>query len=167
MYRWLVNEHMSTRGIARRLNEQGIGTPRGANQWQPTAVHRILRNTAYKGILHYQRFKSVMPSGRLTDDPHRRARKTGKKARPKKDWIAIAVPSIVDEPTWEAAQAQLHQNSIHSSRNITRHEYLLRGLVRCPRCGGACCGYTLGKSSSYRCMRAHHANSSTARQSTP
>lgn len=49
MYNLLVEDHLSTRAIARRLTDEGIPTARGANQWQPTAVDRILKNPVYKG----------------------------------------------------------------------------------------------------------------------
>ena len=106
IYHWVVEEHLSTRAIARRLTQQpGIMTARGANQWQPTAVDRILRNPVYKGTFFYQRAQSVLPSRRLTTDPYKQARKTGRKPRPAEDWISIPVPPIVDEATWQAAQA--------------------------------------------------------------
>jgi len=54
MYCWEVEEHLSTRAIARRLTQQpGVMTARGAAQWQPTAVDRILRNPVYKGTFFY------------------------------------------------------------------------------------------------------------------
>ena len=166
-YRWVMEDQLSTRAVARRLTEQGTPTARGAAQWQPMGVDRMLRNAVYGGTFFYQRAESAEPSRRLTSDPYKRRRKTGRKVRPLEDWIAIPVPAIVDESTWEAVQAQLRQNAQHASRNNTRHEYLLRGLVRCPRCGGAYYGFTRGRSSGYRCMRAHNANSSTGQRCTP
>ena len=167
MYRWLVEEHLSTRGIARRLTERGVPTARGAAQWQPTAVDRILRNPAYKGSFLYQRAESVLPSRRLSADPYRHRRKTGRRPRPENDWIPIRIPSIVDEPTWEAAQGQLRDNAIHSRRNNKRHQYLLRGLVRCPRCGGTYTGAFQHGHRYYRCTRADPAISSTGKRCPP
>jgi site-specific DNA recombinase len=46
------------------------------------------------------------------------------------------VPEIVDEKTWEKAQANLHRHLLYSPRS-TRNQYLLRGLIKC-----ACCGLT-------------------------
>lgn len=100
----------------------------------------MLRNPAYKGCLLSQRFQSTLPTRRLSQDPYRQARKTGTKPRPKEEWILIHVPDIVDVGTWEAAQAQLRDNALHSRRNNKRHQYLLRGLIRCPRCGGTYTG---------------------------
>ena len=167
MYRLLTEEQYSTRAIARHLTEQGIPTARGAVQWQPMAVDRILRNTVYMGTFYYQRNESVEPSKRLTNDPYRRSRKTGRKPRPREDWIAIPVPVIVPESLWDAAQEQLHQNSLHSPRNNKRHQYLLRGLVRCPRCSGSYTGYVQHGYRGYRCNRVHSANSSTGQRCPP
>ena len=67
-------------------------------------------------------------------------------------------------PTWQAAQVQLTANSLYSSRNNRRHQYLLRGLVRCPRCGGTYTGYTRRGYSAYRCNRVHWGSSSTGQK---
>ena len=96
------------------IQEEGIPTSRGAVQRQPTAVFRMLTNPAYKGSYRY--------------------RQSGQEE------ILIPVPALVDEATWQAAQAQLLANSQYSRRNNGRHQYLLRDLVRCPRCGGSYTG---------------------------
>ena len=168
MYRWAVEEHLSTRVIARRLTQQpGTMTARGASQWQPTAPDRIVRNPAYKGTFIYQRAQSVLPSRRLTADPYKQARKTGRKLRPEEDWISIPVPPIVDEATWEAAQAQFAQNSLHSLRNNKRHQFLLRGLIRCPRCGSTYAGAVKHGNRRYRCTQADPAVSSMGKRCPP
>ena len=166
MFRWLVEEGLSTRAIARRLTERGIPTARGAAQWQPTAVHGMLCNTVYKGIFNYQKAESILPSRRVGDDRYRHA-KTGRRPRPREEWIPIPVPALVDEATWEAAQAQLRHNSLMSPRNNTRHQYLLRGLIRCPRCGCTYTGYVQHNSRGYRCQRTDSAISSTGQRCLP
>ncbi len=153
MYRWLVEEHVSARGIARRLTERGIPTARGAAHWQPTAVSRMLCNPVYKGEFKYYRAESVEPSRRLTTDPYRQKRKTGRKPRPEEEWITIPVPVIVDVVTWEQAQAQLRQNSVYSPRNNKRHKYLLRSLVRCAICGSTYSGQVQHGKRYYRCTK--------------
>ncbi len=135
-----MDELLSTRAIARRLTEEGIPTSRGAVQWQPTAVFRMLTNPVYKGSYRY--------------------RQSGQEE------ILIPVPPLVDKATWEAAQAQLLANSQYSKRN-NRHQYLLRGLVRCPRCGGNYTGYTQRGSRGYRCNRSHWGSSSTGQKCAP
>lgn len=48
--------------------------------------------------------------------------------------LTIAVPAIVEEAAWQAAQAAL---VAHGKRGLrrTRHVYLLEGLATCARCG--------------------------------
>jgi len=167
MYCWLLQQHLSTRAIARRLTEQGTATAKGAAQWQPTAVDRILRNPVYKGTFFYQRAESVLPSRRISTDPYRHSRKTGRKMRPSEEWIAIPVPPILDEATWQQAQEQLRQNSEHSPRNNKRHQYLLRGLIRCPRCGSTYTGATQHGYRLYRCTRTDASLSSTGKKCRP
>ena len=110
MYRVLLEDQASTWAIARTLTGDGIPTANGATQWQPTGVFRILTNPAYKGAYRYRHSEH--------------------------EEVSIPVPAIVDEETWQAAQSQLAENRRHSRRNNQRHRYLLRSLIRCPRCGG-------------------------------
>ena len=166
MYTLLVEDHMSTRGIAKKLTDQGIPTARGANQWQPTAVDRILKNPVYKGKFIYCRTESIAPSKRLTQDPYKQVRKTGRKTRPEEEWIVIPVPAIVDESIWDLAMAQLSRNSLHSKRN-SRHPYLLRGLIRCPRCGSTYSGHAVKGIRRYRCIQTDSSVSSTGRRCRP
>lgn len=49
MYRLLLEDRLSTWAIARTLTQEGVATSRGAAQWQPMAVFRILTNPVYKG----------------------------------------------------------------------------------------------------------------------
>ncbi len=141
IYRLLVDELLSTRAIARRLTEEGIPTSRGAAQWQPTAVFRMLTNPVYKGSYRYRQLGQ--------------------------EEILIPVPPLVEVVTWQAAQVQLLANSQYSKRNNGRHQYLLRGLVRCPRCGGSYTGYTRRGSRGYRCNRSDWGSSSTGQKCAP
>ena len=167
MYRLLVEDHLSTRGIAKTLTSEGIATARGANQWQPTAVDRILKNQVYRGQFIYCRTEAVLPSKRLTQDPYRQSRKTGRKVRPEEEWIIIPVPAIIDEFFWGQAQVQLKQNSLHSKRNNKLHPYLLRGLIRCTRCGSTYSGHVSKGIRRYRCTLTDSSISSTGRRCRP
>ena len=141
MYRLLLEDKLSSWAIARMLTEEGVPTSRGAVQWQPMAVIRILRNTVYQGYYRYR------PS--------------------EHEAILIPVPAIVDADTWQAAQGQLEENRRYARRNNQRHRYLLRGLIRCPRCGGNYSGYVQHGYRGYRCARVNWAVSSTGQRCTP
>jgi len=153
MYRWLIEERLSCRAIAKRLTEQGTPTCTGKTRWQPSSVNQMLKDEVYKGVFYYNRGQSVGPTHSSRPNPYRKHKLTGRKLRPRDEWIPIPVPAIVDEITWEASQRQLHENSVHSPRNNTRHLYLLRGLIRCPRCGGAYVGSFARGHRYYRCSR--------------
>ncbi|MFW6195385.1 MAG: recombinase family protein [Chloroflexota bacterium] len=143
MYRWLVEDGLSLRAIAMRLTDRGIPTPGGAQQWQPSVVGRHLRRTDYKGTYQYHHRRGEAP-------------------------IDIPVPPIVEPGVWEAAQRQLEENSRHSARNNKpRNRYLLRGLIKCPRCGGNYTGYTQHGSRGYRCYRTDWRISSTGQKCRP
>ncbi|MFH1087770.1 MAG: recombinase family protein [Chloroflexota bacterium] len=167
IYRWLVEEGLSTRGIAMRLTERDVPRARVAHQWQPTTVNRILRNSVYRGQFHYCKFERIVPMQRRSTDPYRQHRKTGRKLRPQEEWITISVPVIVDEAIWERAQQQLGQNSLYSRRNNKRYCYLLRGLIRCPRCGSTYIGTARNDRRIYRCGRADASLSSTGKKCSP
>ncbi len=167
IYQMLAEEQRSTRSVAMALSKSGIPTPRGAHQWQPTSVDRILRNPAYKGTFYYLRTEAVEPSRRTSADTYQRRRKTGKRPRPQEEWIAVPVPPIVDDELWERAQEQLKLNSQHSRRNNTRHQYLLRGLIKCPRCGHSYTGAAQHGSRRYRCTNTDSSISSTGKRCNP
>ena len=109
--------------LCARLNALGI-PPSGrqaslrAPLWRAKRVALLLRNTAYYGERQWGRPRegSVRPQ----------------------EVIVYAVPPLVERETWDAAQETLRRNFNLVSRNVL-HRYLLRGLVRCGRCG-----YTMG-----------------------
>jgi site-specific DNA recombinase len=134
LYGWLVEERMSLRQILKRLNF-GPWFPRcGRRPWSPSTVHHILADPVYTGTAYSNRYQYV-PAKKP------RARKPGysgvgcRRLRPKEEWIPIAVPAIVDQETWDRAQAQLARNAALSFRNNTKHTYLLRCLLTCGACG--------------------------------
>ena len=151
IFRLLVEERLSCRAIAKRLTEEGVLTQTGKNRWTPGSINRMLRQSAYKGTSYYHRTEAVEPRNRSTQRPYAKTKLTSKKLRPKEEWIAIPVPAIVDEQTWETAQEQLRQNFIHSPRNNKRRQYLLSGLIRCTKCGATYVGGSSHDRQYYHC----------------
>jgi site-specific DNA recombinase len=160
MFRLLVEDHKSIRAVAVLLTERAVPTAKGARQWQPMVVDRMIRNPTYRGDFIYH--KTVY--GTANDPANPRA---GQRPRPPEEWVHIPVPALVDDATWYAAQRQLEENSRLSSRNNTRHQYLLRGLIRCPRCGATYTGMPTKKHRIYRCSRTDSALSSTGQKCSP
>jgi len=135
MFRWLVEEGLSVRKIAKRLNELGIPGTRGGQQWYSSVVGRILSSELYAGRGHYNKRRQVEPERYQNPSAYRRNPKSSYRARPREEWLPFPAPAIVDRSTWEQAQLQLKQNSLHSPRNNKLYQYLLKGLLRCSSCG--------------------------------
>ncbi len=83
------------------------------------------------------------------------------------------MPAIIDQETFDAAQARLQNNKALTRRNNKRHDYLLRGLVSCGQCRLSSTGRTCGKYQYYKCrgrtdsLRAAKGERCTARYHDP
>jgi site-specific DNA recombinase len=98
-------------------------------------VDVVLRRTTYMGT-HYFNQKDSRAGER----------------RPREEWVAIAVPPIIDEETFRTVQARLGQrNPRQTPARVVSGPTLLTGVARCgcPGCGGALTIRT-GKSGMYR-----------------
>ena len=146
LYGWLIEERTTVRQILKRL-AAGPWRPRsGKRLWSNAVVHRILSDPVYTGTAYANRHVFVVPRKPRSTGP-RAGTPTCRRPRPREEWIAIRVPAIIDEATYESAKAQLAVNSTLSFRNNTRNEYLLRCLLTCRGCGLAMYGVTTyGKS---------------------
>jgi site-specific DNA recombinase len=126
---------------AKRLNDLGLATPGwrygngkkrpGAKLWSVMTVSNIVRQSAYSGV-------------------HRVKTNGGK------DVIEQSVPAVVEPGLQERAIAVLGENKRYPDRKEDRR-YLLRTLVRCATCGGACTGHSSarrGKKYHYYACRA-------------
>ncbi|MFC2013258.1 recombinase family protein [Chloroflexota bacterium] len=134
MYHWLVNEGLSTNAITYRLRALNAPTKNG-KVWVRLTVQRVFKNPAYAG----QTYAFTM-------------NKNGKRFhRPQSDWIMIdsVTPAIISQDLFETAQKQLHNNRIKTVPQ-TKHEYLLRGHLRCRQCGRAYVG-GYSRERYYRC----------------
>jgi site-specific DNA recombinase len=111
---------------AKRLNDLGVSTPGwrygngktrpGSKLWSVMTVSNMVRQSAYSGV-----HKVKVNGG--------------------KDIIEQPVPTVLEPGLQERAMAVLEENSRYRNRKNDRR-YLLRGLVRCATCGGACTGHT-------------------------
>jgi len=143
LYGWLVEEQTTIRQILKRLNA-GPWLPRsGRHAWSASTVHHILADPVYTGTAYANRYTCVPPSRpRRPGRGPRSGEATCRKLRPREQWIAIPVPALVEQDTWERAQAQLARNAALSFRNNARHNYMLRCLLTCEACGLAMHGVT-------------------------
>lgn len=120
-----------------------------ARVWHTSTIASILHNTTYIGALYYGKTQRL--PGKSNPDTKTRHRHV-----PREEWTPIAVPPIIDQVMFEAAQAQLLRSKSQSKRN-RKHEYLfVSGHLRCGQCGGGMSGeINYQESARYRCVRGH------------
>jgi site-specific DNA recombinase len=155
IYRWCVQEQLSSYAIQKRLTAQGI-RPRKTKhgRWAQSSLIEILRDSIYKGQAYYNRTQASEirqpygPRGRQDRIPGNRQ---GRSQRPQSEWIAVAVPAIIGPETWERAQVQLRQNRERAQRNTMPRRYLLRSLLVCGRCGRRMVGSWTKQGGRYIC----------------
>lgn len=125
MYRWLVEEHLSSYAIEKRLHEQGVPTRQGhTNGWHQSSVIKILSSPIYHGQGYYNRTgprDARRPTRGKGMKDCRPGNLQGRAPRPPEEWIPVPVAAILDTETWERAQAQLASNRERSPRHNQRH----------------------------------------------
>ncbi len=145
-FRWLVEEQVSIREIARRMERIGAVPRHGGGAWSSVTIHGMLGNPAYAGRAEFGKREAVARGARVRPGKGRPVVPDGEKsstrARPHDQRIVIPVPPIVSEETFSAAQEQLQRNRQLAARRVTEGRYLLQGLLRCGRCGYAITGST-------------------------
>ena len=123
IFQMYVHEGIGSPSIAVRLTDEGIPTQTGKTLWLQSRVHHILGNATYTGTWVYGKYRHVS-----TED--------GMKIydQPEDTWIEIPIPKIIDDETWERAQALKKQRSRKAKRN-TKVLYPLQHLLKCGECG--------------------------------
>lgn len=125
--------------IARGLNHDGLIT-RKKNQWSKTAVHKVLKNESYTGVLVWDRQK---------------LRKINNDVPPIR--VEDAWQPIIDRESFEQVQTKLGTRAPRITHpRIVHSEYLLSGLIRCKNCDAAMIGHAVksGKFFYYVCGNA-------------
>ena len=123
IFHMYVHEGMGSHSIAVRLTDEEVPTPTGKLMWFQSRVLHVLGNASYRGSWFYGKYRHV-----ATED--------GVKVheQPRDRWIEIPIPQVIDDETWERAQALKKQRSTRSKRN-TKVLYLLQHLLKCGECG--------------------------------
>ena len=127
IFRDYVESNLSMRQISWQLNQELVPSPSGKAIWGVSVIGRLIRNEAYIGRAYYNRTASV-----LDRHPAKAKRQV---RRPRDQWIPIAVPAIIGEELFEAAQHVSYDNAKWSPRRTEPDRWLLRGLVKCGHCG--------------------------------
>jgi site-specific DNA recombinase len=144
-----INEKLKGTQIAARLNDELV--PCRTKKWWSSQIYLILKNETYTGTAYMFKHRSIEPKKHPRVNSYRRHKNSAKILRPREDWIGIPVTPIIDQETWDKAQALLKQNAYQARRNNNKHEYLFRGLVVCGLCGSMASGYVSNKSTYYSC----------------
>jgi DNA invertase Pin-like site-specific DNA recombinase len=136
--------------IAAYLNDVGVPPPsawrglkyqkeRPRGRWWTRAVIGIIRNPAYRGWT----VEGKWCSAGTWDSGH-----SIMQAIPEDQWVVydrdgVITPRVVDEATWAAAQETIARHAMNKNSEGRRvHDYLLKGLVFCRRCGEKMYPYT-------------------------
>jgi site-specific DNA recombinase len=135
IFAWYTDPHTpgTLYAVAKRLSEAQIPTPMGKLRWNVASVRGILCNPVYTGVAHSGKSRPVPARTRQSA-----LRPVGPgishRPTPPEDWVPMAVPALLTQEMFEAAQAQLARNTRTARRNNTAYAYLLRGLVSCGQC---------------------------------
>ncbi|HHW40750.1 MAG TPA: recombinase family protein [Syntrophomonadaceae bacterium] len=134
IYNWYVFDRLTMRQIGEKLCALGCYPKRGENKyWNASSIRRILTSEIYVGRYYYNRRRFHKLKGEKTagGKPRRKY-----EYRDRSEWIEVEVPAIIDEALFEMAQQQKIRNRKILSGHI-RHDYLLRSLLKCGKCGHA------------------------------
>jgi len=128
-----------TNGIAKKLTEMKIKTPKGNTVWHENSILRILKNEKYKG--------DVLQGKTFTTDPisHKRVRNYGEEDQ---YYITNHHEAIIDRETFDKVQEIMKERRGARATgrrlgNIGR-KFTMSSRLRC-----AFCGETLGRRSLY------------------
>jgi site-specific DNA recombinase len=141
IFAWYTDpqERVSLYWITKQLTEKGIPTPLGKTRWHRSTVRHILCNPSYMGVAYASRTRRA-PSQQRKSALLPMGSGYSIQATPPEEWIAVSVPAIISQETFELTQKRLAQNKQNARRNNSSHEYLLRGLISCGQCQLACSG---------------------------
>lgn len=113
---------MGYKAIANRINERGIKTKTG-RLFSIFGIKTILTNPAYIGQIRC-----------LSNQNSNTSRKNGEDKNP--IIVAGRHEAIIDIELWEKVQAVqlVNKNSVSTNKNFNG-DFLLSGILRCPKCG--------------------------------
>ena len=117
MFRWVLDEAMSARAVAKSSNEQGV-RPRRARAWTQGTTYKVLTNPVYAGLATYNRTR--IDRAETSEDAGRVPHVTLRvhcRTRPEAQWLQIPVPALVDETALREVRVRLAKNKLTSMRN--------------------------------------------------
>ena len=162
IFSWYITQGLGFKGIADRLNREGVSSPRGGkwskkhrDKWAMTTIRDMLMNPAYVGDFAWNRRSSGkfhrVEKGRAV------ARKgipgTGPEHNRPDDWVVTkdAHPALISRTLFQAASSKRQSRKLDPSQYSYRtghgahSPFLLTGLITCRRCEHTWQGYTTNK----------------------
>ena len=129
----LFLKHKRKKTVARKMNERGHRTKKGA-MFSSATITRLLEDPIAKGLrrMNYTESLGVGKSW---------------KKKPEEEWIFQKVPAIVSEEIWDEVQAILKEQGL-KNKPRKRGVHLFSGIIRC-HCGEKM--YMLSNSPKYTC----------------
>jgi DNA invertase Pin-like site-specific DNA recombinase len=162
IFSWYVTEGLGFKGIADRLNQQGVPSPRGGkwsaqhrDGWAMTTIRDLLMNPAYTGDFVWNRHSFAkfhrIQGGRAV--PRKGLPGPGPEHNRPEDWVVSkdAHPALISRTLFQAARAKREArrsdpSDYHYRSGQGAHSpFLLTGLIRCLHCGHTWQGYTTHK----------------------
>jgi site-specific DNA recombinase len=180
---WLAAEGHGTRAIQLRLYREGVPSPTGKDVWHRPVLKRMVLNDIYKPHT-YEEVVEVVPEGvavtldrereygvrwwnrssqksRQISDPSHNGQKHYRRkvtfnSRSQEEWIGAPVPAFLSRELVDSARVRMTTPRPQERKNLACG-WELRGLMRCPSCGGAMTSHTAKRGEKlyhyYRCHR--------------
>ncbi|MDP9676950.1 DNA invertase Pin-like site-specific DNA recombinase [Paenibacillus jamilae] len=121
----LLHNDYSCSRIAEELSLHNIPAPK-KDRWYQVTISRIFKNETYTGNFYFGKSKVT-----------RNADGTSKQVpQPREEWRRIPVPAYITMETYHKIQKRLDELNKNKPGRPTE-DYLLQGICRCGRCGGA------------------------------
>ena len=132
IFAWSINENLSARKIAERLDAMGVPTYSGAKEWSAATIKTILTNPTYMGKVRWNdrmQVKTMVDGELVVSRP--RSNHTDKymeyDGKHKQN-------ALVDEETFKAAASKFHSDRTKANLKLNNP---LAGIFRCKNCGHA------------------------------
>ena len=143
IFAWYAEEGATLYSTLQKLNRSSWKTRAGKELWSGATVLRMLHCEWYIGTAYYNRTKTRRNDQSVSNYPGRKPPRRIVTVRPKDEWIAVSVPPLIDEALFTRVQERIQENRRFARRRQKRDGvFLLKGLLKCGRCGHAYIGET-------------------------
>lgn len=141
IFAYYLTEGHSLIGLAKHLMARQIPTASGHWRWNAASLRDMLRNPVYTGTLVTGRTRARATQQRHSPLAPIGPGPTHHTLTAPSEWVVIGqVPALVSAEQFAAVAAKMAQNQQFAARHNTAQRYLLRALVSCGHCQGACFG---------------------------